>query len=116
MSQFIIIHCKDGNEPVAINADYILTIYTGETGTTITTRQNQIVWCTETMDEILQMIDEQPTVDAQSVRHGKWRHYGRMLTCSECGTMFYDDIMEYCGNAVPRYCPNCGADMRGEKE
>ena len=57
-----------------------------------------------------------PVVDAIPVRHGKWRHYEGTLTCSECGTMFYDDIMEYCGDAVPRHCPECGADMRGEKE
>ena len=55
-------------------------------------------------------------VDAEPVRHGTWRHYERMLTCSECGTMFYDDIMEYFGDAVPRYCPECGADMRGEQK
>ena len=61
-------------------------------------------------------VDSVPTVEAQSVRHGRWRHYEGTLTCSECGTMFYDDIMEYCGDTVPRYCPECGADMRGEKE
>jgi len=69
MSQFIIIHCKTGNEPVAINADYILTIYTGETGTTITTRQKQIVWCTETMDEILQMIGAVTVIRCKDCKH-----------------------------------------------
>jgi len=77
MSQFIIIHCKDGNEPVAINADYILTIYTGETGTTITTRQNQIVWCTETMDEIMQMIEA-------VAGHPTHNDVGELIRCKEC--------------------------------
>ena len=77
MSQFIIIHCKAGNEPVAINADYILTIYTGETGTTITTRQNQIVWCTETMDEILQMIEA-------VAGHPTHNDVGELIRCKEC--------------------------------
>ena len=77
MSQFIIIHCKTGNEPVAINADYILTIYTGETGTTITTRQNQIVLCTETMDEILQMIEA-------VAGHPTHNDVGELIRCKEC--------------------------------
>jgi len=41
-----------------------------------------------------------------------WRHYEGQLTCSECGAVFYDDIMEYCGDDVPKFCPDCGADMR----
>lgn len=57
------------------------------------------------------MIEKFPEVDAVPVRHGTWRHYERMLTCSECGTVFYDDIMEYFGEEVPRYCPECGARM-----
>ena len=42
-----------------------------------------------------------------------WRHYEGMLTCSECGAEFYDDIMEYLGDDVPKFCPDCGA--RAEK-
>ena len=42
---------------------------------------------------------------------GTWRHYENNLTCSECGDVFYDDIMDYCGDEVPHYCPNCGAKM-----
>lgn len=54
-------------------------------------------------------IDEQPTVDVVSVKHGKWipREEGIVYpfwaryTCSECGT-HWDDTL---------YCPNCGARM-----
>lgn len=42
---------------------------------------------------------------------GHWRHYEGMLICSECGSVFYDDIMEYCGDDVPKCCPDCGARM-----
>lgn len=42
---------------------------------------------------------------------GNWRHYEGMLICSECGAEFYDDIMEYCGDDVPKCCPNCGCHM-----
>ena len=44
---------------------------------------------------------------------GEWRHYENMLTCSQCKAEFYDEIMYYCGDDVPRFCPNCGAEMRG---
>lgn len=66
--------------------------------------------------DVREMLASQPTVDAIPVRHGKWRHYERMLTCSECGTVFDDDIMEYFGEEAPKYCPECGAKMDGEQE
>ena len=55
---------------------------------------------------------------AEPVRHGKWikadsqqyfrKHYP-CFTCSECG---YRKDSQKKWN----YCPNCGADMRGEKD
>lgn len=56
-----------------------------------------------------------PSVNPQEPKTGHWRHYEGMLICSECGTEFYDDIMEYCGDDVPKCCPNCGAKMEGDK-
>ena len=59
-------------------------------------------------------IDEQPTLDAVPVRHGKWIHYydieeGRALKCSECKTVFW------VGNGKEgNFCPNCGARMDEE--
>ena len=47
----------------------------------------------------------------QEPKTGYWRHYEGMLICSECGDEFYDDIMEYCGDDVPKCCPNCGCRM-----
>ena len=49
-------------------------------------------------------------------KRGKWRHYEGYLTCSECRTEYDDDIMTHCCDDVPRFCPNCGADMREESE
>lgn len=43
---------------------------------------------------------------------GTWRHYEGEITCSECGSSFYDEIMDLCGSDVPKFCPHCGADMR----
>lgn len=47
---------------------------------------------------------------------GKWFHFEGTLTCSECKTEFYDDIMEYCGDDVPKFCPSCGAKMSWTKD
>lgn len=49
-------------------------------------------------------------------KRGQWRHYEGFLTCSECRTEYDDDIMTHCCDDVPKFCPNCGADMREESE
>jgi hypothetical protein len=56
-----------------------------------------------------------PSVEPQR-KKGKWRHYEGYLTCSECGTEYDDDIMTHCCDDVPKFCPNCGADMRGKND
>jgi hypothetical protein len=61
---------------------------------------------------------ERSAIDAEPVRHGKWIVWDEILAgiyhtvseCSECG--FTTDKMFR--EEMP-YCPNCGADMRGEK-
>ena len=60
--------------------------------------------------ELDEIIDTCPTADVEEVRHGKWKR-GDMPTyggykCSECG----ENTLHY--NA--KYCPECGADMRGK--
>ena len=54
-----------------------------------------------------------PSVSTEKTGH--WRHYEGMLICSECGAEFYDDIMEYCGDDVPKCCPDCGTKMEVEE-
>ena len=47
-------------------------------------------------------------LDAEPVRHGRWKRYGKNLgECSKCG---------YIVNIRYKYCPNCGANMRGEND
>ena len=54
---------------------------------------------------IIDVIDEQPTVDAETVRHGHWIWCGSYYTCSVCGEEQYGvDTGRY-------YCQNCGAKM-----
>ena len=64
-----------------------------------------------TLDFIKIIIDEQPTVDAVEVVHGRWIHVpssdmmtGKAYKCSECNKMRY-------GSFMPNYCSNCGANM-----
>lgn len=67
-----------------------------------------------------------PAADVELVRHGRWEtandgtHF-----CSHCGCdapYTWDDIdRNYINSAddvpdrISNYCPNCGADMRGDK-
>lgn len=68
--------------------------------------------------DVVNLIDAQPTIDAEPIRHGKWikadsqqyfrKHYP-CFTCSECG---YRKDSQKKWN----YCPQCGADMRGTED
>lgn len=71
---------------------------------------------------ISEWIDEQPTVDAAPVVHGRWINYPECLgyegaycdeniVCSECHSVW--NIID---NDADRfdYCPECGAKMDGE--
>ena len=63
-------------------------------------------WCINTIRDLS---PAQPTIKP---RKGKWiynqkRGTVKIWTCSECG---WNDIGEW------NFCPNCGADMREEKE
>jgi len=54
-------------------------------------------------------------------RKGKWDFMGwQMFQCSECKHTFTQDFLEgWRGYTYepffPPFCPNCGADMRGER-
>lgn len=57
------------------------------------------------MSSALSIVESQPTIDAEPVRHGKWIEYPTadgMNQCSECGILRFGDS---------NYCPNCGAKM-----
>lgn len=58
---------------------------------------------------LCKIIDKQPAVDAEPVRHGRWVevHNGLYVRCTVCKTAFIDDH-----EAWP-CCPVCGAKMDG---
>ena len=67
--------------------------------------------------EFAEMLDEQPTVDAEPVRHGHWIQLefksvwnNKLIACSKCGELFLVQHVE-----SEHYCRNCGAKMDGEE-
>lgn len=61
----------------------------------------------EYQKSILDIIDEQSTIEAEPVKHGQWLvdGYTGKEFCSNCG-----EIPEC---FKPNFCPNCGAKMDG---
>lgn len=70
--------------------------------------QNEYVYDT---NAVLDSIDEQPTIEAEPVRHGEWVG-GELGHCTCCGHEgCASDIWD--GVHGDMFCPNCGAEMRG---
>ena len=54
-------------------------------------------------DALMEEMKAIPAADVATVRHGRWKRYGKNLgECSECG-----EVVSVRNN----YCPNCGAKM-----
>jgi len=66
------------------------------------------------------MLHEVPSAQPER-RKGKWDFMGwQMFQCSECKHTFTQDFLEGWREytyepSFPPFCPNCGADMRGEQ-
>ena len=60
----------------------------------------------------IEAVQDAPTIEAESVVHGKWitKLIGERPYCSACYKT-HD-----CFQWTPRYCPNCGAKMDGVSE
>ena len=63
---------------------------------------------TEAEKDALDMAIEALSKDSQPVKHGKWIEGELYIKCSECGYPV--------GHLSDNFCPNCGADMRGDTE
>ena len=60
--------------------------------------------------DMVMLISEQPVIEADPVRHGRW------LVDSRTGMSFCSECLDYAVEADTNYCPNCGADMRGDSD
>lgn len=67
---------------------------------------DDLIFDAATERELIYMIDYQPTIEAEPVRHGHWLYDlpNAIFVCSECLKMYRDN---------PNYCPRCGAKMDG---
>lgn len=75
------------------------------------------------MASAIAALEEQPTADVRENVKGEWiednsREKSMMWRCSACGQIAYyptigkrKGFKKHCGY---NFCPNCGADMRGE--
>ena len=72
----------------------------------------------EELYAIIDRINEQPTVDAVEVVHGRWVNKTKEVhgmvderfDCSNCGQVYWFACPDF------NYCPNCGAKMDGVDE
>lgn len=79
--------------------------------------ENDRLMLTATKEEILQMVADVPSAEP---KHGEWIGGDVPSECSVCGEYWDYKYVEgqeiwYTGE-LPNFCPNCGADMRGEDE
>lgn len=76
-----------------------------------------------TYDVVCCVIDEAPSVDAEPVRHGRWK-IDTVWTFNSFEPEIVEEKCSLCGRYVQRYrtqspnnyCPNCGAKMDGGAE
>lgn len=74
--------------------------------------------------DAMDFIDAIPAADVQLVKRGKWDFQGyQLFKCTNCKEMFTQNQLEAMQNHIdseewtfPKFCPHCGADMRGEAE
>ena len=71
-----------------------------------------------TYDVVCCVIDEEPSVDAEPVRHGRWKVFYENLQeqlsgcqCSVCEYTFFGRLSD-----SYNFCPRCGAKMDGDKQ
>lgn len=65
----------------------------------------------DAIDEMLELIDKEPSADVEPVRHGAWKEV--------LAGMDYEYECTRCKACVEQeypYCPNCGAKMGNEQE
>lgn len=69
---------------------------------------------------LCKLVDDVPTADVQEVKHGYWiperdPDENNSIQCFHCSVC--DDDFHYIGAFVAtKYCPNCGARMKGDSE
>lgn len=64
------------------------------------------------IESVLEYAEQLPTIEARPVVHGRWENNEYGLQCSKCRC---DSLYNGFNHpAKSTFCPNCGADMRGD--
>ena len=66
---------------------------------------------------VVRVLDKQPTIDVEEVRHGYWTKTTRDWAFQPTNSK-YEYICSACGEReldMRSFCPNCGAKMDGER-
>ena len=62
------------------------------------------------IEDLVECIKAQPTIEAESVRHGQWEHLAyNKFRCTACERASYVETVV--GFPSYEYCPHCGAKM-----
>lgn len=81
-------------------------------------------WCPDiAVSELWDIVDQQPIIDAEPVRHGRWIKMTGMMPpefhghyeCSKCGWHMRGPRGSFNREEEFAFCPNCRADMREDK-
>lgn len=76
-------------------------------------RCNNYLWDDNEYEHITSFIADEPTIEAEPVKHGHWIEITQHHTqCSCCEVTCL--IAVYPISAHANYCPNCGAKMDGD--
>lgn len=59
------------------------------------------------LNSAIHLVENYPSADVRENIHGEWKEGKNRQQCSEC---LYRGFKSY------NFCPNCGADMRGDTE
>lgn len=82
-----------------------------------TTNSGVFVYGVKGVAAIISRLRATPSADVVEVRRGYWDDniIGFCNVCMECGAIVERTAIKSHTGAL-NYCPNCGADMRGEKK
>lgn len=71
-----------------------------------------------TIEQAIENIESVEAADVVEIKRGYWLECADDITCSSCKATYSDEILFMNRNFEEEslsYCPNCGADMRGER-
>ena len=95
---------------VQAQKEYVLSLYDGSCDC-IETKRAERTCMAAAFVGVLAAIDNQPSADAEPIRHGRW-----IERRGELHPLEMDGVCSICGHTTSfyrfhNYCPNCGAKM-----